>query len=69
MDIKRKADEKVLVNTKLLNNESYFEKLMIQLVIESFTKSKINLEPEMAKFINSCLVKEYINEYQGIYLW
>ncbi len=68
-DIKRKADEKVLVNTKLLNNESYFEKLMIQLVIESFMKSNINLEPDIAKFINSCIVKEYINEYQGIYIW
>jgi type I restriction enzyme R subunit len=69
IDIKRQADEKVLINTKLLNNESYFEKMMIQVVIESFMKSKIKLEPNTAKFINSCLVKEYINEYQGIYLW
>ena len=69
LDIKKQADEKVLINTKLLNNESYFEQLMIQLVIKSFLNSKIKLEPEAAKYINNCLVKEYINEYQGINIW
>ena len=69
MDIKEQADEKVLINTKLLNNESYFEQLLIQLVIKGFDKSKINLEPASAKYINNCLVKEYINEYQGTQLW
>jgi len=66
LDIKKHADEKVLINTKLLDNESYFEKLMIQMVIGSFDKNKIKLEPESAKFINNCLIKEYINEYQGV---
>jgi type I restriction enzyme R subunit len=65
MDIKQQVDEKVLINTQMLNNESYFDKLMIQMVIGSFGKSKIELDPESAKYINSCLVKEYINEYQG----
>lgn len=65
LDIKKHADEKVLINTRLLDNESYFEKLMIQMVIESFSKMNIELEPEFAKYINNCLVKEYINEYQG----
>jgi type I restriction enzyme R subunit len=69
LDIKKQADEKVLINTKLLNNESYFEQLMIQLVIKSFLNSKIKLEPEAAKYINNCLVKEYINEFQGINIW
>jgi type I restriction enzyme R subunit len=67
LDIKQQADEKVLINMKLLDNESYFEKLMIQMVIGSFGKTKIELEPESAKYINNCLVKEYMNEYQGIY--
>jgi hypothetical protein len=65
MDIKQQVDEKVLINTQMLNNESYFDKLMIQMVIGSFGKSKIELDPDSAKYINSCLVKEYINEYQG----
>ncbi len=65
LDIKKQVDDKVLLNTQLLNNESYFDKLMIQMVIGSFGKYKIDLDPEAAKFINSCLVKEYINEFQG----
>ena len=51
----------------MLSNEGYFEKLLIQLVIGSFEKNVIGLDFESAKFINSCLVKEYINEYQGQY--
>ena len=69
LDIKKQADEKVLINTRLLNNESYFEQLMIRMVIDGFGKTKINLEPESARYINNCLVREYINEYQGIYTW
>lgn len=65
LDIKKHADEKVLNNTRLLDNESYFEKLMIQKVIGSFGKTKIKLDPESAKFINNCLVKEYMNEFKG----
>jgi type I restriction enzyme R subunit len=69
MDIKKQVDEKVLINTQMLNNESYFDKLMIQMVIGSFGKNKIELDPESAKYINTCLVKEYMNEYQGNRAW
>jgi|LakMenEpi03Aug12_release.lakeMendotaPanAssembly.Ray.scaffolds.fasta_scaffold20205_3 type I restriction enzyme R subunit len=69
MDIKQQVDDKVLINTQMLKNESYFDKLMIQMVIGSFGKSNIELDPDSAKYINSCLVKEYINEYQGKYAW
>jgi type I restriction enzyme R subunit len=68
-EIKKLADDKVLINTRLLNNEGYFDQLMMQLVISSFEKMKIKLEPDPAKYINNCLVKEYINEYQGTFAW
>ena len=67
LDIKKQVDDKVLINTQMLNNESYFEKLLIQTVIGSFGKTKIELDPESAKYINGCLVKEYMNEYHGAY--
>jgi type I restriction enzyme R subunit len=54
-----------MINAKLLDNESYFDKLMIQTVIGGFTKTNIELNPESAKYINNCLVKEYVNEYKG----
>jgi type I restriction enzyme R subunit len=65
-NIKKQIDEKVLINTKMLNNESYFEKLLMPTVLDNFEKAKVNLEPEPATFINGCLVKEYINEFQGV---
>lgn len=67
MDIKKMVDEKILNNTRMLNNESYFEKLLIQMVIGSFGKSNIPLDPETAKAINGWLVKEYMNEFHGNY--
>lgn len=69
LDIKKQTDDKVLINTKLLDNESYFEQLLIQMVIGSFGKTKIELEPESARYINSCLAKEYMSEYQGTQRW
>ncbi len=69
LEIKKQADDKVLINTQMLNNESYFDKMMIQMVIGNFGKSKIELNPESAKYINNCLVKEYTNEYKGINPW
>jgi type I restriction enzyme R subunit len=69
LDVKGKVDNKVLINAKLLDNEGYFGQLMIQTVIGSFSDNKINLNPDSAKYINGCLVKEYINEYNGRNAW
>jgi len=65
IDIKQQADEKILINSRLLNNESYFDSLMTQIVISSFTKAKIKLAPQSAKYINGCVVKEYLKEFRG----
>jgi len=69
MTIKKQTDEKVLNNLKMLDNESYFQGLLNNLIVSSFFKSKIELDPESVQFINILLSKEYISEYQGIKLW
>ncbi|MGZ8946081.1 MAG: type I restriction endonuclease subunit R [Methylococcaceae bacterium] len=69
MAIKQQADNKILINTKLLDNESYFQSLMMNVVFDGFEKAQIDLAPETALYINDCLVKEYINEYQGRQAW
>lgn len=64
--IKADADEKVLQNTAMLNNESYFERMMITNVITRFkNEQKINLTTETTKYINSLVVNEYIGEFEG----
>jgi type I restriction enzyme R subunit len=67
--IKKQSDDKVLINSRLLNNEGYFDQMMMQTVINTFENNKIKLDPSSAKYINACLVKEYINEFQGIQRW
>ena len=64
--IKAKADDRVLQNTQLLDNESYFSRLMMPIVIGEFhTHQKIQLNPEVAQTINQLLVAEYMNEFSS----
>jgi type I restriction enzyme R subunit len=65
--IKSEADETVLRNARIVNHESYFEQLMIQLVIKKFMKeNKVPLKPDSTKFINKLIVKEYMDEFNGV---
>lgn len=69
LEIKTQADNKILINQKLLENESFFDQLMRKTVIEGFDKTNVKLDSKSAQFINACLVKEYLNEYQGKHAW
>lgn len=62
--VKHQADEQVLQNTQLVNNESYFELMMMPLVIGEFqNRHKIQLTPDASRTINQLVVSEYINEF------
>jgi type I restriction enzyme R subunit len=62
--VKQQADEQVLQNTQLLTNESYFERMMMPLVIGEFgTRQKIKLNPDTSRTINQLVVAEYMNEF------
>lgn len=68
LDIKRHADNRVLINKNLLENESYFTGMLMPMVIDSFRKkAKIKLDSNSARFINNIVSKEYMNEYQGVF--
>jgi type I restriction enzyme R subunit len=69
VEIKREADEKVIENERILNNEGYFTQFMSPLVINGFERFKMSLDADSAKFINSSVVSEYVNEYSGKNLW
>jgi len=68
MEIKEQADEKVLKNSKMLDNHSFFVRLVSPMVVNGFEKRKINLDPESAKYINKEVAEEYINEYNDTVL-
>jgi type I restriction enzyme R subunit len=64
--LKKEADEQILKNSNMLENESFVEKMMVRLVIDQLkNKHKLNLDAETAKNINAIIVKEYMNEYYG----
>lgn len=69
MGIKQKADEQVLLNARLLDNDAYFDKMIMPMVVSGFGRAKIDLDPETAYYINSCVVQEYLNEYRGVTAW
>lgn len=63
--IKEEADQKVLTNNLVLSNENYFNQFMQPLVITGFEENKIKLDPQSARYINGCVVREYVNEYSN----
>jgi len=68
--IKIKADEQVLHNNELLNNEGYFDRMMMGYVVDQFqTRKGVKLTPDSTKYINKLVVNEYIKEFNGETEW
>lgn len=69
--IKQDADEQVLHNTHILDNESYFERQMQPLVINRFVNEQnINLNADTSRYINHLVVAEYLKEFNtGAHTW
>jgi len=64
--LKHVADAHILQNSKMLENESFVEKMMLRLVIDEFkNKQHIPLNTASTKRINGMIVKEYLNEFYG----
>lgn len=64
MGIKKQADEKVLNNSKLLENEEYFLRFMSPIVISNFEKQGIKLDLDSANKINRYSTEEYIYQFK-----
>jgi len=64
MGIKQDADAQVLQNTRILDNESYFERAMMPLVISRFIdQQQIKLNADASRYINHLVVAEYLKEF------
>ncbi|MDH7942528.1 type I restriction endonuclease [Pseudohongiella sp. SYSU M77423] len=69
--VKQDADEQVLNNSQILDNESYFERQMVPLVIRRFKgEQNIQLNADASRYINHLVVAEYLNEFStGARTW
>jgi len=64
--LKAEVDQQIEQNSKMLENESFVEKMVLRLVIDQFkNKQHIPIDSITTKRINSLVVKEYMNEYYG----
>lgn len=65
MGIKKNTDE-MLLNSDILKNDAYFESFIQQQVVMIFKANEIKLNPEVARLVKSAIVREYVNEREGI---
>ncbi len=65
-DIKGRADQKVLDNSKMIKNEEYFIKFMSPIVISSFDNHGIKLDNNSADRINKYATAEYLYEFNNL---
>ncbi len=64
-ELKAEIDNNILQNSKILENESFVDKMIARLVIVEFKKKNIPLDLNKSKRIISLVAKEYTNEYHG----
>ena len=69
MDVKREADVQVGGNSHLLSNEAYFGQMLMKLVTTALDKQKLDWDPAGADYINACVLREYMNEFNGKAPW
>ncbi|MCO5273496.1 MAG: type I restriction endonuclease [Flavobacteriales bacterium] len=69
LEVKREADDTVGANEKLLSNEAYFAQLLMGYVTTALDKEKLQWDAPGAQFINACVVREYMNEFNGRVAW
>ncbi|QHI35336.1 Type I restriction enzyme R protein [Kordia antarctica] len=64
--LRNAIDKELGQNTKIMENESYVERMVMRLVINQFkTVQKIDINTSDVKRINRIIVNEYMNEYNG----
>jgi type I restriction enzyme R subunit len=64
--LKAAVDAQIIQNSKMLENESFIERMIMRLVIDQFkNKQHIPMDAATSKRINGMIVKEYINEFYG----
>jgi type I restriction enzyme R subunit len=67
--VKDMVDVRLIENSRLMDNEGYFNSFMVQTVAANFMRSKMALDSQTTKYISDLLVKDYMNEYVGVRQW
>lgn len=64
--IKKAADEQLIHNSRIMENESYFGEYLMQLLVTELKDNRnMKMEYATAKSINTLIVNEYLNQFNG----
>jgi type I restriction enzyme R subunit len=64
--LKKEVDAKILQNSKMMEHESYVDKMIGKMIIDQLQKKyNIPLDAYQTKVISGLMVKEYMNEFYG----
>lgn len=64
--LKAEVDEQILQNSKMLENESFVQRMIQRIVVDQImNKHHLSLNPAQSKRINQLIVREYLNEFMG----
>ena len=66
LKVKEQTDEQILHNSNIIDNDAYFKKYLMTLVINEFkNNSDVKVDFETTKQINQLIVAEYQQQYNG----
>lgn len=66
--LKSQIDNKMQKNSKMMENENFIKQMIPPIILDEFeAKCGVDLELESLEMINQLIVKEYMNEYHGIF--
>ena len=66
LKVKEQTDEQILHNSNIIDNDAYFKKYLMTLVINEFkNNSNVKVDFETTKQINQLIVAEYQQQYNG----
>jgi type I restriction enzyme, R subunit len=64
--LKKEVDAQILQNSKMMENESYVERMMGKMVLEQLLKKhQLQINLDQTNMIQGLMVKEYMNEFYG----
>ncbi|MFT6084665.1 MAG: type I restriction enzyme R subunit [Alphaproteobacteria bacterium] len=64
-DVKNAADDRVLLNYAMMDNDAYFKRLMMPLVITNFKNHTFKLNAQSAHDINNLITQEYMSDFNN----
>lgn len=66
LGVKNSIDDRVLHNTLILNNESFFKRIVMPHIIDHFVdQQKIELSNKSAEYLNQLVVAEYLKDFNS----